>query len=191
MRGDEERDELITAALRSYAEPPEVPDARTITARALAQAAEPGPRKVSVWAWGVPAMACGLTLVIAGAVWVIRGPRTPEIAWTPRTPGVTQGIGAGEGAVEFHPAEIRPDRAPAVRIARATPGEERLPKLDVFPTPQPLSPEERAILAFEDQAPLGMKKNVLEEHEHLGDPITIAEMKIQPLDEEEQVTPNK
>ena len=39
MRGDEQMEELIDAALRSYAEPGEIPEARVVAARVMEQAA--------------------------------------------------------------------------------------------------------------------------------------------------------
>jgi hypothetical protein len=57
----------------------------------------------------------------------------------------------------------------------------RLPKMDVFPTPRPLTAEERALVAFASQASPEMKKQVVEAERHLGDPIAIAQLKIEPL----------
>lgn len=58
--------------------------------------------------------------------------------------------------------------------------------MEVFPTPQPLSAEERALLALATQAPPDVTKQVIEAQEHLGDPIQIAAITIRPLNEDEQ-----
>ena len=180
MRGDEQRDELIDAALRSYAEPPEMPNARTASLSFLERARVERPRRVRAWMGWIPATVGALAMLIAGTMWMIRGPQTPQIAWTPGAPGV-----ASTTFTPDKPARTMPHRSSpaATHIARAE--AERLPKLDVFPTPEPLSAEERALMAFATQAPAAEKKRVMEEQQHLGDPIAIAEMEIRPLDGEE------
>jgi len=44
-------------------------------------------------------------------------------------------------------------------------------------------PEEQALLVFAAQASPAAKKEVIEAERHLGDPIVIAELKIDPLDD--------
>jgi hypothetical protein len=51
----------------------------------------------------------------------------------------------------------------------------------VFPTPRPLTAEERGLVAFASEASPELKKQVVEAERHMGDPITIAELKIAPL----------
>ena len=67
----------------------------------------------------------------------------------------------------------------------------RLPKLKVFPTPRPLSPEEQALMAFTEQATPEVTKQVVEAEKHLGDPISIAELKIAPLESGGKQNSNK
>lgn len=178
MRDDERMDELIDAALRSYAEPGEIPGARVVLARVRERAAERA-RRLGWWMGLVGAAACVVVLVVVGLV-MTRGPRKAEIAWVPRAPGVA------ERAANPHPARAEgtrgKDGAPGVRMARArTVVERRLPKLEVFPTPRPLSAEEQALVAFATQGPPEVKKAVIEDQKHWDDPIIVAGFEQQPL----------
>jgi hypothetical protein len=179
MRADE-IGERIDAALRSYAEPPEMPESRMVLARVLERArAEKAPRW-RWWVWVIPAAGCAVALLVA-LIWVLRVPRVPEIAWTPQAPGV---------ASVAAPAEAQPSRpglrSAAVRSAAARGKREtvrRPPRLAMFPMPSALSPEERQLLAFANQASPSAVRQVLEAQQHIDDPIQIAPLSIRPLDE--------
>ncbi|MGB6871788.1 MAG: hypothetical protein WBD93_19395, partial [Acidobacteriaceae bacterium] len=51
-----------------------------------------------------------------------------------------------------------------------------LPKLDVFPTPRPLTPEEQALVAFAKQGPPAVQRAVIEDQKHWDDPVIVAEL---------------
>jgi hypothetical protein len=57
-----------------------------------------------------------------------------------------------------------------------------LPKLDVFPTPQPLTPEERALATFAAEASETERQSFIEAQEQTDAPLSIASITIQPLD---------
>jgi hypothetical protein len=196
MRSDERMDELIDAALRSYAERGEISEARVVAARVMARArAAESRRSFWVWAVVVPAAAC-LLVALAGTILIMRGTGVREIAWVPKAPGVAKG---GEGIPpRLKPrvdlgrngtAEDVPLQGRLVRIVKPPANEEsaaeRLPKLKVFPTPRPLTAEERALVEFAQQGSPEVKKQVVEAQAHLGDPIAIAELEIRPLDEKD------
>ena len=61
-----------------------------------------------------------------------------------------------------------------------------LPKLDVFPTPQPLTAEERALVAFAANAPKPELKAVVDAQPQADAPLSIAAIEIQPLDSPDQ-----
>jgi hypothetical protein len=56
------------------------------------------------------------------------------------------------------------------------------PKLDVFPLPQPLSPEEQALYAFATQVPVEQRQAVLAAQKNDDAPLNIAAIHIQPLE---------
>src|ERR1700691_2494490 len=90
MRGDERMEERIDAALRSYAEPAEIPEARVVVARVMELAGSEG-RRFGWWWVVVPAAVC-LLVALVGVVWMMRGARVPETAWVPRAPGVPETV---------------------------------------------------------------------------------------------------
>ncbi|HEX4007079.1 MAG TPA: hypothetical protein VHX60_12965 [Acidobacteriaceae bacterium] len=171
-------DELISGALRSYAEPPGIPNEQDVLARLFAERGrgqakrEAGRRKL--WPWATAACACAAMLLMA-ALWMLRAPGTQEIAWMPGAPGV---------AAVANPAPEKPI-AGVARAVHTSAAPTRLPKLDIFPAPTPQSPEERALATFSARASATEKQKVLAAQEHLDDPIRIAELTIRPLDVDE------
>jgi hypothetical protein len=182
MRGDE-MDDRIDAALRSYAEPPETPEARVALARMLERGRAETRRSAWFRGWGVAAAGFAAALLVAAVLWVTRAPSAPEIAWTPPAPGVVS------IATEPEPAPHSTTRT-LVALHRE-PAAETLPKLETFPSRGPLSDEEQSLVAFAAEVPPAVKKQVIEEQKHLGDPLEIAELKIRPLDEAAQKDPSK
>jgi hypothetical protein len=57
-----------------------------------------------------------------------------------------------------------------------------LPKLDTFPAPQVLSPEEQVLMAYAAHAPEVEQRALIEEREKLEAPLTIPAITIQPLE---------
>jgi hypothetical protein len=53
----------------------------------------------------------------------------------------------------------------------------KMPKLDSFPTPRLLSPEEQALVAFARRAPPAVKTAVIEDQEHWDDPVIVADLR--------------
>jgi hypothetical protein len=56
------------------------------------------------------------------------------------------------------------------------------PKLDVFPRPQPLSPEEQALYAFATQVSEKQRQAILDAQKNIDAPLNIAAIHIQPLE---------
>lgn len=169
MHGDDRIDQLIESGLRSYAEPTAIPETRVAVGQLMARVAEQEPPRLRWWLWAAPVAACLLALL---AVWMLRTPQHPRIAWTPASPpvvGVQSVPGSTSAPVLVHPRRV--SRA----IPRA-PKEQLLPKLAVFPTPTPLSPEEQALVAFAKHGPPAVQHAVLEDQKHWDDPIIVAEL---------------
>lgn len=72
--------------------------------------------------------------------------------------------------------------ASPVQTALAAP----LPKLDVFPTPQPLTAEERALVVVAAQTPLPAREALIEAQSLDITPVRIAEIHIPPLEPPDQ-----
>jgi hypothetical protein len=67
---------------------------------------------------------------------------------------------------------------PTTAVAKST----AKPKLDVFPLPQPLSPEEQALYAFATQVPEKQRQAILDAQKDIDAPLNIAAIHIQPLE---------
>jgi hypothetical protein len=57
-----------------------------------------------------------------------------------------------------------------------------LPKLDIFPTPQPLTPAERALIQFAERTPVAERKALIEAQQQPDRPLNIAAIRIQPIE---------
>jgi hypothetical protein len=184
MRSDEQIDALIDAALRSYAEP--APHPRVAVARVMERALREESRGRFSWlAWGAVAVGCLVVMAVVFGVRVIRGPRVPEIAWVVKAPGVVDSHALTSRRVPGRLIEL-PHRARAKNGREQNGAPNALPKMEVFPTPRPLTAEEQALVTFAAQASPAAKREVIEAERHLGDPIVIAELKIHPLDEKDR-----
>jgi hypothetical protein len=87
--------------------------------------------------------------------------------------------GRGTGASGGGPAEVPAGR----NLSR---GVKTLPKLDVFPSPQPLSPEEKALVSFAARAPEPVRQALIDAQTQADAPLNIAAIEIQPLDPPDQ-----
>lgn len=58
----------------------------------------------------------------------------------------------------------------------------RLPKLDVFPTPKPLTPAEKALVAYVGRAPQAERESLVEDEQRMNAPLTIEALEIKPLE---------
>lgn len=179
---DETRDAIdsrIEAALRSYAEPPEPTDPRIAVARVMDRARAEGPRPTARWwMWGIAAGAACL-LAVAFVLGLFRASQAPRIAWTPKAPGVaTLPVHSARAASPAMPPIAHARRANSPReMARL---QKPLPKLDVFPTPTPLSPQEQALVEFAKQGPAGVQRAVLADQKRWDDATAMAGLQMPP-----------
>ncbi len=176
---DDELDRLIDAGLNTYADPRPGLDRRI-----LANISAAGGTRTSyfsgwrVWAFGIPA-AAGILLALLVALRFANTPPAHQV----------QTARATLPAVIASPRNIAPPHR-AVRIAtsasshphRTTP-QRSLPKKDVFPTPQPLSPEMQALVQFAASAPQKERQALVQAQAQMDAPITVAPLRIAPLNE--------
>lgn len=80
--------------------------------------------------------------------------------------------------VQVRSVKRRPDR-PRLNVAKR-------PKLDTFPTPQPLSDAERAVTQFASEASEAQRKALVEPQQDLAEPIQITAIHIPPLPSPEE-----
>jgi hypothetical protein len=203
-KGKAEVDARIDTALRSYASPGEMAETRVAVARVLERARSDSGRGFGWWVWGTAAAAAALLIVTMGSLWMMRGPRAPEIAWMPKPPGVRQDVPqrlkpaspladngtAGVVPLQSHSRNPQPSMrnssAKHEWVAGNLVARDRLPKLEVFPTPRPLTAEEQALVGFVRDGPAAVQHAVLEDQQHWDDPIIVAGLRDQPLQPENQ-----
>lgn len=179
----DELDSRIDAALRSYVQPPEPMAPRIAMAVLMERAqAERPPHGLRWWMYGIAGVAAACLVAVIFAVWAFRAPQALGIASTPKPP-LAVAVPPSRVAVAESPASApRPtshsNRTSASRelAAKATP----LPKLDVFPSPKPLSPEEQALVDFAKRGPPEVQRAVLEDQKHWDDPIIVADLQSHP-----------
>jgi hypothetical protein len=61
-----------------------------------------------------------------------------------------------------------------------------LPKLNVFPTPQPLTPSEKALVTYIAHAPEAERNALVDAQKQMDAPLSIAAIDIQPLEPPEE-----
>jgi len=77
---------------------------------------------------------------------------------------------------------LKPHLPPVQAAANATP----LPKLDVFPTPQPLTRQEQALAVFAIRTPALELQALIEARKQDDAPVSITAIDIQPLEPPDQ-----
>lgn len=135
-----------------------------------------------VWAIGLAAAACLLIAVMVG-VRVVEAPQGHN----------EQTANNLHEPVVGHPAapEVRHETAVQVGVKRGAHRSHearlpRLPKKELFPTPQPLSPELQALAQFVARAPEAQRRQLVDAQAKLDAPITIAPLQIAPLKESDE-----
>jgi hypothetical protein len=166
-------DNLIEEGLSSYSRQEARPG---LELRVLNHVRNAGPRVRFVfprWAFAIPALACGLLLF----AWLHTSPvqkpvvqqKVTQQKVTPAPPAVTE-------------AAITPaSQVPVERKPRSVAKRAALPKLQQFPSPAPITKEERLLLAFVARSPEKAREILTEDRRWTAEPIRIEEIDIQPL----------
>lgn len=176
MPSDRELDQFIDAALPSYsAADPQLGLEQRILAHALAD--YPRRRRFAwAWAFAIPVAAC-LLVIFFFAGRHVSHPNTLQatattashaIAASPRETPATDSIPSPRKGPLPHKLSIQPSLTP-----------ERLPEQDVFPSPSPLTAEERAAIALaHDPAQMPRQTDTVAVE---ISPIHIAELQMKPI----------
>jgi hypothetical protein len=201
MREKDDLDLLLDSALTTYADPG--PDSgleqRVLSAMAAAQTAGERrrlgrPRRWwPAWAIAVPVAACLLVLWLS----IPRSVHAPSIqpqASQSHPPLSSPGSHVASGSRP--PAHRALREHDPIRVTHAVPstmasasGTSPLPKLDVFPTPKPLTAQERALLVVAIKAPPQAREAMVEAQEQNNGPHRIAAIHIPPLEPLNQSQP--
>jgi hypothetical protein len=188
MRENDEFDLLIDSALSTYADPGPQSGleqrilAHLLSAHAAAETAPATHRRWLSWAF-VPAAAAVLLLLVLFLPKAIHPPshlaleshrsQTPQIVSTHANTQPAQRTKA-------------PVLHPLPRTIAFAVNSVSLPKLDVFPTPQPLTPEEQAVAISTFQTPDAEFSAVMLAQKQEDAPLSIAAINIRPLEPPDQ-----
>jgi len=194
-QGGAEFDRLLRSSLESYADPgPDSGLAERVLARIAAEGGGGQTRSLRLWAVALPVAACLIVAIVLLASKPLH--RSADRSGEARVT-LPKSSNAGRSADKGAPVENSPSvtarenattRAPRHSThAAATSTQVRLPKLDVFPAPQPLTPAETEFVAFIAHAPLAERKSLVEAQTQLDAPLTIAALEIKPLEPPEPV----
>ena len=176
-------DHLLDSALANYADPAQDSDLETRILSRIAVERVPAPRRRRLaWAIALPAAAILLLFILISHPWTNHTSVLPQQADLSHQPAPS---------IE---AAKRPSSKPVpIRRSQASLREERprhkalaarsapLPKLDIFPTPQPLSSEEQALVDFAAHATKSERESLIATQQQADAPLHIAAIQIQPL----------
>jgi hypothetical protein len=193
-------DLLLDSALSTYADPAARPglEERVLAAldearRSRARAGVFTPRRRWLpWAIAVPVVVCLLVWLLIGKN--AHAPSTqPAVAVQPNPPvsappqkkldRSNQPAGAkARGDLAAVPARLK-SRPVTKHVSSIAGGKDlaALPKLDVFPTPQPLTPEERALVVLAGSGPPSQREALIKSEQQPDAPLSIAALNIPPL----------
>ncbi len=188
MREDREIELLIDSALGNYVAPASGLEDRIL--RALVPARAGGAGFALQRRFTNRTRAAGFALLSAAAAVLI--------AWVllPRTEHRLNDISHADGRRPVHAgttgktgaetAHVRTGRSVRSWVAKTTAAQSNsiasLPKLDVFPTPQPVTAEERALAVAATKAPGPLRQALVEAQSQVDAPLHIAAIVIPPLE---------
>jgi hypothetical protein len=184
-------DRMLESSLSSYGDPDTHLGADSgLAERILARVSReqrsnhPSPRgrnRFLLWA-ALPAAACLLlTLLLLKSA----GPGTDHQSASLPQHSSTSGGSKAPVVANITPAQKTPLTARHHTQPRPTGAAAKAaapPKLDVFPLPQPLSPEEQALSTFATEVPEKQRQAILDAQKNVDAPLNIAAIHIQPLE---------
>jgi hypothetical protein len=188
MCDDNKLDQLLDAALSTYADPGPDSGLNERVLAHIAAATEPIPapllrpgkgstnrRRWLPWAIALPATACLLLFFFVPKTAPPRSSQAKQAS--PQPPFATM---RAENLLASKSGTTRrkPQLQPVARVVQPAP----LPKLDVFPTPRPLTAEEQALAVFISHASDSERKALIESQKQFQAPISIAAIRIPPLE---------
>ena len=178
-------DRLIDSALGTYANPDSESE---LARRALVRiAAEGGRRRTRRWLPWIIALPVAASLLILMTFFGSKPTRRTASGTNQARvsqPARDSAIGAeplfpAHSAATQHAGASRPQTRAShvVSIAKTS----ALPKLDIFPTPQPLTPEEQTFATYAARASEKERESLIEAQKQMEEPLSIAAIQIQPL----------
>lgn len=177
MREDNDLDRVIDSALATYAGADAGLERRTL-ARIGAAPAPAHRLRWMAWAAVLTAAACLLLFMVLTHGKPAHAPGESAFNLPPsqQAPKETARVAPQAAQPQSRlPHHGLPENAAGSSVAAA------LPKQQVFPTPRPLSPQERALAEFAAQAPEAEHKSFVAAQRKADEPIAIADIQVAPI----------
>jgi len=193
MRDKDDLDLLLDAALSTYADPGvdsglEARILARVTNSQNSVESETAPRRRWMpWVFALPAAACLLLFFTVPKTPHAPSGQAPQMQRSELHPSV---IAHSDPSATFLTAQPRRARTPA-RAAQYKPAQliasaVARPKLGVFPTPRPLTPQEQALVVFATRTPEQQRETVVEAQKQDNEPLSIAAIHIPPIEPPEE-----
>ena len=176
MPEGDDLDRMLDTALSSYAEPAPGFENRLLRSMTLVRPR----RRWRAWAIGVPLAAC---LLLMAAVYFLPGRRPQRMAVERAHQTPMQAVPAEAGGLQptIHAVARRQRRRRERSVLREA-STVAVPKLDVFPSPQPLTAEERTLMAGAGKGSEAQRQKLLAASRVPADaPLTIASLYVAPI----------
>lgn len=179
----DELDRLFDSALADYADPgPDSGLESRILSRIAEETHSTPRRRWLAWAVALPAAAIFLFFILISHPWTHHTPTIPQQADVSHQPAPSiQGANRPSSTptlIHRSQAPVRKERPRRVAFAtRSAP----LPKLEIFPTPQPLTPQEQALVNFAAHASKSERESLVTAQQQADAPLHIAAIQIKPL----------
>lgn len=170
-------DRLIDAALGTYAEADSHLEQRVLSRLEVKRTRSLGLSKL-VWAAALVVAACVLLFVILLRVKLEHQPEL--VAHNPSVVQQTPKAPVSIAPQAAQPGKLLVRRTRTEGVARRV-RVKSLPKRDIFPSPQPLSPAEQVLVDFAARAPKAERQAFVAAPKQAADPITIAAIDIPPI----------
>jgi hypothetical protein len=179
----DELDMLIDSALTTYAQPRPGLEQRML-AHISGAVTKPSRRR-----WMLPAITAIVAaslLFVAYLVPKASHSRPQQFAYAPTAPSPPHAVTppATAQAPQSIPMKHRKYESRGIEPVRSN--DTQHPKLEVFPTPQPLSTGEQALIRFVAQAPEADRKSLVEAQQRADEPLNIGAIRIPPLQPPEE-----
>ena len=187
LQTESEFDRMLRSSLESYAgSDADRGLAERILARVAAEGARDKRRRILGWAIALPVAACLMVLAVQVGSRLTHnstdGANQARVSPPKQTLSSQGGPAAGSIERPARRGDAAQHQSHFSQVVTVVAAPQRLAKLDVFPSPQPLSPAEREFIAYVAHAPEAERKSLVEDDRHIDAPITIATLEIKPIE---------
>lgn len=180
----DELDRLLDSALVTYADPgPDAGLENRILSRIAAEASPSPRRRWLAWAIAVPVLAALLFFAVVSGTRKSHAPApAPPQAHVTLSPSIPASQVSSSPLARPAPLRRVKNSSREQRRAKLTARSAPLPKLEMYPTPRPLSPQEEALVNFAARATTSEREALITAQRQNDAPLSVAAIEIKPLE---------